>query len=96
MDVGVNFSVTVGAASSSVIVSGSETGSAMPDGPLTVPETVTCLSGASTSLLEAVTVTEPVLSVSPAVIVSSRLELSSKSPATAGDTAGAETVTWTC
>ena len=43
----------------------------------------------------AVTRTSPVLSVCPAVMVSSRLPLSVKSPATAGATAVADTVTST-
>ena len=62
---------------------------------LTVAETVTSLSGASSSLSTPVTVTVPVLEVCPAVIDSTVFVLSSKSPASAGETAAADTVTWT-
>ena len=57
-----------------------------------VPVTLTCLSGASTSLFSAATVTVPVLAVSPAATVSI-VPVCVKSPATAGDTADADTMT---
>ena len=63
--------------------------------PPTVAETVTDLSGASTVLSTAVTVTVPALVVAPGAIVSVVVELSVKSPATAGGTAAAVTVTVT-
>ena len=63
--------------------------------PLTVAETVTSLSDASSLLSLPVTVTVPVLSARPAAMVSSRPVLSSKSPETAGDTAAADTATRT-
>ena len=88
---GVSTSVTVGAPSSSVMVSvwfeGSDTS------PLAVPDTVTSLFGASTLLFTAVIVTVPVLEVLPAAIVSVLFVDIVKSPATAGLTALAETVT---
>ena len=63
--------------------------------PETVAETVTLLSGLSAALLTAVTVTVPVLVVAPAAMVSLVLVLRLKSPATAGDTGDAATVTVT-
>ena len=90
---GVGTSVTVGVPSSSVIVSVFEAGAARPVNPLTVAATVTSLSGASSSLSLPVTVTIPVLSVCLGAMVSTRAVLSSKSPATAGVTAAADTVT---
>ena len=80
--------------SSSVMVSVWLAGFDTPP-PLTVPETVTALSGASTSLSTAVIVTVPVLVISPAAIVSILLVERLKSPGTAGDTAAADTVTVT-
>ena len=62
--------------------------------PVTDPDTVTVLSGVSTLLFTAVTVTVPVPVVEPAPIVSVD-PLSVKSPETAGDTGVAETVTVT-
>ena len=56
---------------------------------------MTSLSGASTLLSAAVIVTLPVLDVASAVIVSFLFVLNEKSPATAGDTATADTVTST-
>ena len=53
---------------------------------------MTVLSGASTELSTAVTVTAPVLAVAPAAMVSVLLVLSVKSPARAGDTGAAATV----
>ena len=63
--------------------------------PETVAETVTLLSGLSAALLTAVTVTVPVLDVDPAAMVSFVLVLRLKSPATAGETGAADTVTVT-
>ena len=63
-------SVTAGAASSSVIVRVTAAGFAIPLAPDTVAETVTTLSGSSVELSFAVTVTTPVLVVSPAAMVS--------------------------
>ena len=64
-------SATIGNASSSVMVSVTSEGCPATPWELdALPETVTCLSGASTSLSAAVTVTAPVLVVSPAAIVS--------------------------
>ena len=59
----------------------------------TVPETVTVLSAASTSLSTPVIVTEPVLVVAFSAKLRTRLALRRKSAATAGDTAAAATVT---
>ena len=91
---GLNTSVTVGVPSSSVMVSvwfeGFET---LP--PLATPDTVTVLFGASTELSTAVIVTVPVLAVLPAAIVSVVFVDRLKSPATAGLTALADTVTVT-
>ena len=70
MALSVTASVTVGAASSSRIVSVTLAGAATPLFPLTAAETVTCLSGASVVSLTAVTVTVPVLLVAPAAMVS--------------------------
>ena len=86
---------TVGVSSSSVIVRVSSVGFATPLPPAAVAETVTCFSGASTSLSTAVIVTVPVLAVSPAAMVSVVLSLSVKSSATAGSTGAAETVSVT-
>ena len=58
----------------------------------TVPDTVTRLSGASVVSFTDVIVTVPVLVVTLAAIVSVVVADSVKSPATAGDTASAETV----
>ena len=66
----------------------------MPCVLVAVPRTVTCLSGASVSLSTEVSVTAvPLLTVAPAGMVRVALVLSMKSPATAGLTALAETVT---
>ena len=56
-------------ASSSVIVSVTLCGAAIPCAFVAVPETVASLSRASTSLLTAVIVTSSVLAVAPAAIV---------------------------
>ena len=95
MDAGVSSSVTLGVPSSSVIVSVLDAGAAIPAGPVTVAETVVSLSGESMVLFTPVTVTVPVLSLAPSAIVNTRFELRSKSPATAGETAAADTVTRT-
>ena len=84
-------SVTTGADSSSVIVSVTAAGASAPESE-TVPETVTVLSGASTGLSIAVIVTVPLLRVAFAAKLKV-VPSSSKSPATAGDTASANTVT---
>ena len=83
---------TVGVPSSSVIVSVWSDGAETSSSPETVAETVTSLSGASTLLSTAENVTVPVLVVDPAAIVSVD-PVSVKSPATAGDTGAADTVT---
>ena len=89
-------SVTVGVGSSSVSVSVTFDGAdSKPWPPATVPETVTCLSGESSSLPFALTVTVPALVVEPAAIVSVFAVLRSKSPATAPVPAVAPTVTVT-
>ena len=94
IDDGLSTRLNVGAPSSSVIVSVWDDGAETPWPPVTEPETVTVLSGASTALFTAVTVTVPVLVVWPDAIVSVAPN-SVKSPETAGDTADAETVTTT-
>ena len=78
-----------------MIVSVWADGGTSPEGPLTVPLTVTCLSGLSTVSSTAVIVTVPVLCVSPAAIARSRFVLSAKSLATAGEAADAEILTVT-
>ena len=83
---------TVGVVSSSVIVSVWSAGAATPLPPDAVAETVTCLSGASTSLSAAVMVTVLVLVMEPAAMVRVLSVLSAKSPDTAGDTAATDTV----
>ena len=88
-------SVTEGAASSSRIVSVTLAGAATPLFPLTVADTVTCLSGASVELLTAVTVTVPVLVVAPAAMVSVFVLDKLKSPASALVPAVAATVSVT-
>ena len=91
---GLSARLTVGTPSSSVIVSVSSPGFDTPP-PLAAPDTVTVLSAASTALSAAVIVTVPVLAVAPAAMVSVLLVESVKSPATAGETAAADTVTVT-
>ena len=89
-------SAAVGVASSSVIVNVTSEGAATPLPPdIAVAETVTDLSGASTELSFAVTVTTPVLAVEPAAIVNVSALDNEKSPDAAGDTAAASTVTVT-
>ena len=61
---------SVGASSSSMIVSVASAGFAMPPSPDTVAETVADPSGASTASSTAVPVTVPVLAVEPAATVS--------------------------
>ena len=89
---GDNASVTSGRSSSSVMVSVTLAGAVAPLPPATVAETVTVLSGASVALSTAVTVTAPVLVVSPDAIVRVVPD-NAKSPAAAGATAAADTVT---
>ena len=86
---------TVDAPSSSRIVSVASGGSTAPRVPDAVPETVTVLSGASVALPTAVTVTVPALVVSPAAMVSVVALDSAKSPAIAGATGAADTVSVT-
>ena len=95
IDAEASFRVTVGAPSSSMIVRICVAGSATPLSPETVAATSMVLFGPSIVLFSAETVTVPVLSSCPAVIVSSRFALSRKSFATAGSTAVADTVTIT-
>ena len=91
IDDGDTASVTIGGASSSLIVSVTATGSAtLP--PEAVPETVTLLSGACSSSSFAETVTVPVLVVTPGAMVSTVSPLSVKSPLTAFAPAAADTV----
>ena len=90
-----NASVTVGNASSSVSVNVLLAGFATLLPPETVPETVTDLSGESTEFPFAVTVTVPVLVVSPDAIVNLSALDNVKSPETAPVPAAAATVTVT-
>ena len=90
-----NASVTVGNASSSVSVNVLLAGFATLLPPEAVPETVTDLSGESTEFPFAVTVTVPVLVVSPDAIVNSSALDNVKSAATAPAPAAAPTVTVT-
>ena len=91
IEAGLNTSVTVGVASSSVIVRVWSAGATTPRPPEAVADTVTDLSGASTALFTALILTVRVLVVAPAAIVSVSFVLSEKSAATAGDTASADT-----
>ena len=96
IDAGDSPRLTVGRASSSVSVSVTVDGfDSRPCPPVTVPETVTDLSGESTALPFAVTVTKLVLVVEPAGIVSAFAVLRSKSAPTAPVPAAAATVTVT-
>ena len=90
-------SVTVGSVSSSSSVNAAFDGAATPLPPETVPEIVTDLSGESTKFPFAVTVTVtvPVLVVSPDAIVNLSALDNVKSPATAPAPAAAATVTVT-
>ena len=88
-------SVTVGSVSSSSSVNAAFDGADTPLPPETVPETVTDLSGESTKFPFAVTVTVPVLVVSPDAIVSFVALDNVKSPAIAPAPAAAATVTVT-
>ena len=80
--VGDTASVTVGRASSSVRVTSTAVGCVSPWVLAAVPVTRTVLSGASTALPVAVSVTVPVLAVCPAATVSTVFVLSAKSSAT--------------
>ena len=91
IEVGLSTSVTVGVASSSVMVSVWFAGFDTPP-PLAAPDTVTVLFGASTLLFTAVIFTSPVLVFCPDAIVSVVFVDRLKSPDTAGLTALAETV----
>ena len=82
---------TTGAASSSAMVSVASAGFATPLAPDTVADTVTALSGSSVELSFAVTVTTPVLAVSPAAMVSV-VPVCVKSPESACVPATADTV----
>ena len=95
IDDGDSPSVTVGNASSSVSVNVAFDGAATPLPPETVPETVTDLFGESTEFPTAVTVTVPVLVVSPDAIVNLSALDNVKSPETAPAPAAAATVTVT-
>ena len=92
IDVRDSASVTVGVASSSVIVSVTAAGCVIPWLLVAEPDTVTLLSASSVELSTAVTVTDPVLLVLPAAMVSVVLLLSEKSPAAAFAPGAAETV----
>ena len=94
IDAGSSARVSVGVSSSSVIVSVRGAGAAAPLPPVTVPPICTLFSGASRSLSSASIFTSPVLTVSPAAIVS-LVPVSVKSAATAGETGVAVTVTAT-
>ena len=85
-------SVTAGGGSSSSMVRTASSESMAPWVFTAMPETATCLSGASVSLFRAMIVTVPVLAVCPSAMVSVA-PVSVKSPATAGSTAATETVT---
>ena len=95
IDVADKASVTVGAASSSVMVRVASGGFATLLPPAAVPETVTVLFGASVGLSTAVTVTVPVLVIEPAAMVRVVVALKVKSPCTAPVPAAAEIVTVT-
>ena len=84
--------VTSGGASSSVIVKVASGTLPTPWALPATPDTVTRLFGAWVVLFTVVIVTLPVLVVSPAAKVSVFVVDSVKSPATAGDTASADTV----
>ena len=90
---GVSTRVAVAVASSSVRVRVAFAGSAAPCPPDAAPETVTLLSGASTALSFAVTVTTPALVVEPAAMVRVVAVLRAKSAAAAPVPAAAATVT---
>ena len=83
---------SLGWPSSSQMTSFTSSGSSTPRPPAALADRVNALSFAVTALSTAVTVTVPALSVSPAAIVSFRLPPNRKSPATAGDTGVADTV----
>ena len=95
MEESASASATVGATSSSSMVSVTADGAATPLFPLTTAETVTSLSGASAVLSTAVTVTVPVLLVSPATMVKVFADDRLKSPDVALVPAAAPTVSVT-
>ena len=84
---------TVGNESSSSMVMVLSVGSVTPRELTALPDTVTVLSGESTVLGMAVTVTVPVLVMAPAAMTSSLLLLSAKSRANAFKPGTADTVT---
>ena len=90
-----NASVRTGKVSSSLSVRVRFDGAATSLPPVTVPETVTDLSGESTSLPLAVIVTSPLLAVAPAAMVRVFAAERPKSAATAPAPAAAPTVTVT-
>ena len=92
MEAGLRSILTVGAESSSRMVSVWPEGALTPSPPLTAADTVTDLSGASTSLFTPVMVTAPLLLVAPAAMVKVSLEEMVKSPLAAGGTGLADTV----
>ena len=83
---------SVGASSSSVIVSVTDDGCVIPWLLVAVPDTVTLLSGSSRVLSTAVIVTVPLLLVLPATMVSVGLALRLKSPFAVFAPAAAATV----
>ena len=87
---------SVGAPSSSVIVSVTDDGCVIPCEFVAEPDTVTLLSASSRVLSTAVTVTVPLLLVLPAAMVSVVLLFSLKSPFAVFAPAAAETVTVVC
>ena len=90
----VSAAIVTAGRSSSVMVRVTSSGGRTTVAPTdTVPDTVTCLFSVSSVSSSAVTVTDPVLSVAPAANVSTGLSLNLKSPASAGNTAAADTVT---
>ena len=92
---GDNDNVTVGASSSSAMVSVTAAGFDTPLSPDATAETVTDLSGPSVASSFAVTVTTPALAVDPAAIVSVFALDSVKSPSAAFVPAAADTVSVT-
>ena len=94
IEVGDSFSITVNSSSSSMY-SVRALASVTPGRPVTEPFTHTGLSGSSTRLSTAVTVTVPVLHFEPAAIVSVRFSLSLKSSDDAVSPVSTRTVTVT-
>ena len=88
-------SVTVGMASSSMIVSVTDAGPDAPNEFVAVADTKTLLLGASTLLSTPVMVTVPLLVVDPGAMVRVLLDVMVKFPLTAGDNGDTETTTVT-